>query len=212
MPAPPPEPPRPGLSPPPGDMAREPLPPVPGSPTFEPGCDDTTIPEPLPEPPSGLGGARTEPTSPGPPRPEPLRPEPESPGPEPIEGGGGTTLAPRPLPKPLGFPLRVPPTPAESGPPTEGGGGITLEPSEPPREFPTAAARELPAPDAPVVPDPTVGGGGMTVEPSPVPRAVPAPFSEETAGGGGTTFCVPKSFPMMLLTNPEFAAVGGGGT
>src|SRR5712671_1650100 len=104
---PPPEPPRPGLSPPEGDMASEPLPPVPGSPTFEPGCDETTIPEPVLLPPSAFGGARTDPTSPGPPRPEPLRPEPERPGPDPTEGGGGTMLLPIsvPLPEPPEFPV-----------------------------------------------------------------------------------------------------------
>ena len=43
-------------------------------------------------------------------------------------------------------------------------------------------------------------------------REVPTAF-EETAGGGGTISCVPKSLPMMLLTNDPFAAgVGGGGT
>ena len=42
----------------------------------------------------------------------------------------------------------------------------------------------------------------------PVPEALPA----ETLGGGGTTSCVPKSLPTMLLNNPVFAVcVGGGG-
>lgn len=36
--------------------------------------------------------------------------------------------------------------------------------------------------------------------------------SEETFGGGGTTSCVPKSFPTMLLrSDPLAACVGGGG-
>src|SRR5260370_26683105 len=102
---PPPEPPRRGLSPPEGDMASELLPPVPGIPTFEPGCDETTIPEPALLPPSDFGGASTDPTSPGPPRPVPFLPEPERPGPEPIEGGGGTTLLAKrvPLPEPPEF-------------------------------------------------------------------------------------------------------------
>src|ERR1700746_917747 len=104
-----PEPPRPGLSPPEGDIASEPLPPVPGSPTFEPGCEETTTPEPALLPPSAFGGARTEPASPGPPRPNPFLPEPESPGPEPTDGGGGTTLLARsvPLPEPTEFPVPV---------------------------------------------------------------------------------------------------------
>jgi hypothetical protein len=48
---------------------------------------------------------------------------------------------------------------------------------------------------------------------------VPAPpealrgVPEDTLGGGGTTSCVPKSFPIMLLTSePPAAGVGGGGT
>src|ERR1700674_2755672 len=104
---PPPEPPRPGLSPPEGDIASAPLPPVPGSPTFEPGCDETTIPAPAALPPSACGGARTEPTSPGPPRPVPFLPEPETPAPEPRLGGGGTTLLARsvPPPEPPEFPV-----------------------------------------------------------------------------------------------------------
>ncbi len=104
--APPPEPPRPGLSPPEGDIAIEPLPPLPGIPTFEPGWDEITIPEPLVFPPSLFGGARTEPESPGPPRPTPFRPEPDSPGPEPMDGGGGTTLLAScvPLPEAPEFP------------------------------------------------------------------------------------------------------------
>jgi len=43
-------------------------------------------------------------------------------------------------------------------------------------------------------------------------RPVPEPLPVETLGGGGTTSCVPKSLPTMLLNNPVFAAcVGGGG-
>lgn len=42
---------------------------------------------------------------------------------------------------------------------------------------------------------------------------VPEAVCEETLGGGGTASCVPKSLPMMLLTNDPLAAdVGGGGT
>jgi hypothetical protein len=56
----------------------------------------------------------------------------------------------------------------------------------------------------------------MTLLPTDPPaalRPVPAALPEETAGGGGTTSWVPKSLPMMLLTNdPLPACVGGGGT
>ena len=55
--APPPDPPRPGLSPPDGDMASEPLPP-PGISTLEPGWDEITIPEPSLLPALLLGGAK----------------------------------------------------------------------------------------------------------------------------------------------------------
>jgi hypothetical protein len=43
-------------------------------------------------------------------------------------------------------------------------------------------------------------------------RDVPEPLSVETLGGGGTTSCVPKSFPITLLTNeaPPVCAGGGG--
>jgi hypothetical protein len=52
----------------------------------------------------------------------------------------------------------------------------------------------------------------MTLVASDVPeppaelRDVPAALEEETDGGGGTTSCVPKSLPMMLLTNDPLAA------
>jgi hypothetical protein len=59
----------------------------------------------------------------------------------------------------------------------------------------------------------------MTLPPTDPPgppaalRPVPEALPEETAGGGGTTSWVPKSLPMMLLTNdPLPACVGGGGT
>jgi len=133
MPVPPLVPPRPGLSPPPGDIASEPLPPLPGIPIFEPGCEEITIPELSLFPPAPLGGARTEPASPGPPRPEPVLPEPERPGPEPIEGGGGTTLPARsaPLPDPLEFP--EPDGEPSPAPVIDGGGGMTFGP---PRDAP----------------------------------------------------------------------------
>jgi hypothetical protein len=43
-------------------------------------------------------------------------------------------------------------------------------------------------------------------------RELPPAALEETFGGGGTTSCVPKSLPMIELTNEPLAAcVGGGG-
>jgi hypothetical protein len=59
----------------------------------------------------------------------------------------------------------------------------------------------------------------MTLAVSDVPdppaelRDVPAALSEATEGGGGTTSCVPKSFPTIVPRNDPLAAcVGGGGT
>lgn len=55
----------------------------------------------------------------------------------------------------------------------------------------------------------------MTLPPTDPPaalRPVPEALPEETAGGGGTTSWVPKSLPMMLLTNDPLPACGGGGT
>src|SRR5271169_3387840 len=148
---PPPELPRPGLSPPEGDMASEPLALVLGTPTLEPGWDESTTPEPPPVPPSALGGARTDPASPGPPRPEPFLPAAERPAP--TEGGGGTTLLARSvaLPGPPEFPVRV-----ESWlvlePATEGGGGITFD-----------AARAEPGFLPEAAEPPNEGGGGTTL-------------------------------------------------
>jgi hypothetical protein len=165
----------------------EPLPPLPGIPTLEPGWDEITTPEPLALPPSFLGGARTEPESPGPPRPTPFLPEPDSPGPEPMEGGGGTTLLANcvPLPEAPEFPepLEPPPEPLPEPPPefpTDGGGGITLD-------TPTVDPGTLPAVE--LLEPPIEGGGGTTPAASEPPgapvalRAVPEP----TEGGGGTT-------------------------
>jgi hypothetical protein len=92
---PPPAPPRPGFAPPEGDMARDPDPPVPGTPTFDPGWFETTIPAAFPFPPE-LAGAETSPTSPAPPSPMPRLPRPRPLSEEPPEtvGGGGTTPAP----------------------------------------------------------------------------------------------------------------------
>jgi hypothetical protein len=58
----------------------------------------------------------------------------------------------------------------------------------------------------------------MTLLPSDPPgalelRPVPDPLPGETFGGGGTTSCVPKNLPMMLLSIELLAGVvGGGGT
>jgi hypothetical protein len=148
------------LSPPEGDIAIEPLPPLPGIPTLEPGWDEITTPEPLLLPPSFLGGARTEPESPGPPSPTPFLPEPEpdSPGPEPIDGGGGTTLLASmvPLPGAPEFPEPRPEDAAEPPPEpaTVGGGGITFEA---PRVEP------CPLPEVELPEAPTEGGGGTTL-------------------------------------------------
>src|SRR5260370_42339439 len=70
----------------------------------------------------------------------------------------------------------------------------------------------------PVAPEPPIDGGGGTTLPEsaldpPVGlRPVPDAFPEGTVGGGGTTSCVPKSLPRMLLTSeglPADAARGG---
>jgi hypothetical protein len=224
---PPPEPPRPGLSPPEGDMASEPLP-LPGTATVEPGWDEITTPDALAVPLSPLGGARTDPASPGPPRPEPFLPRPLSPGPEPTEGGGGTIF--------VFVASRAPWLEAESAtdggggitpdapteefsalleadPATEGGGGTTLAASDPPGG--AVEVRDIPE----VLPEETLGGGGtilLASAPADSPpglRLVPGAVPAETLGGGGTTSCVPKSLPIMLLTNePPLVCVGGGGT
>src|SRR6266478_2318122 len=99
IPDPPPEPPSPGLSPPEGDIAKAPLPPLPGMPTFDPGWLERTTPEVLP-PPLLLGGAAARPASSAPPNPVPRFP---LPGPviEPPaanDGAGGTTAVPEPIP------------------------------------------------------------------------------------------------------------------
>lgn len=161
MPVPPPEPPRPGLSPPEGDRAREPLPPLPGTPGLEPGSADKTTPELSEVPLAALGGARAEPTSPGPPSPRPFLPEPE---PAEIElGGGGITLLARkpPLAEPLEF---LDPVPDEEPVPMDGGGGTTFD--ELMEEAGKVLEELLPEDPFPeVVFDPaTDGGGGITFD------------------------------------------------
>jgi hypothetical protein len=83
-------------------------------------------------------------------------------------------------------------------PPTFGGGGTIFAFSEAPR-----------IPEGPPLDD-AEGGGGITL-PASVP-AVREPVGD-TLGGGGTTSCVPKIFPMRPLTKDVLpAGVGGGGT
>src|SRR5713101_6335152 len=213
-------------------MAREPLPPLPGMPTLEPGCADTTTPVLSLVPPALLGGARTEPASPGPPRPKPFLPEPETPLLVPTDGGGGTTLLATAFPAPVTLPIRFPAAPPEPWPPTEGGGGTMLELNEVRRDAPLVVMpvasdpvteggggtifapkevrREIPEDPTEPVPE-AEGGGGTTLVASALPVAPRVP--EETAGGGGTTSCVPNSLPMTLLMNdPLLACDGGGGT
>ena len=194
-------------------------------PTLVPGWGDTTIPERLLLPSAPLGGARTEPASPGPPRPTPFLPEPEESEEAPTEGGGGTTtLASVVLLEPAEFRL---PLEDELLPATDGGGGITFD--EPRAEFwdradepvsPTdggggttfALSDEwrVPEDEADEPELPADGGGGITlaarvVDPDEGLRFVPVEFPAATFGGGGTTSCVPKSLPMMLLTNDPLA-------
>jgi hypothetical protein len=193
-------------------------------PTLEPGWGETTIPERLLLPSAPLGGARTEPASPGPPRPTPFLPEPEESEAAPTDGGGGTTLLASVVAEFAEF--RVP-LEDELLPATDGGGGITFDP---PREEFWERDGELASPtdggggttfalravwrdpedeaDEPVLA--AEGGGGITlaarvVDPDEELRVVPAEFPAATVGGGGTTSCVPKSLPMMLLTNDPLA-------
>jgi hypothetical protein len=194
-------------------------------PTFEPGCGDTTIPERLVVPSAPLGGARTEPASPGPPKPMPFLPEPEESEVVPTDGGGGTTLLASVLPLPELAEFRVL-LEDELLPATDGGGGITFDP---PRDelcdragepasptdggggttFALRAVRRDPGDEADELLLAADGGGGITfaarVDPDEELRVVPAEFPVATVGGGGTTSCVPKSLPMMLLTSDPFA-------
>jgi hypothetical protein len=122
------------------------------------------------------------------------------------DGGGGTTLGEfgfdefREEPGKL---LEEPFAPEVAcDPATDGGGGITLE------EDGNLSEDEPPGFELEF---PTEGGGGMTLVARDVPdppalREVPAALEEVTLGGGGTTSCVPKSLPMMLLTNDPLAA------
>jgi hypothetical protein len=55
---------------------------------------------------------------------------------------------------------------------------------------------------------PTDGGGAITLAvPRPADgfRDVAVALTDATVGGGGTTSCVPKNFPMMLLTKDPLA-------
>src|SRR5579864_4237516 len=117
-----PAPPRPGLSPPEGDMASEPLPPLLGSATVEPGWLEITAPALAPLP-LLVGGARFLPASSGAPKPVPvrLRPEPAEPEPPPTEGGGGTMLFASSVPR--GVPAPPPLLPVPPPAPENDGGG-----------------------------------------------------------------------------------------
>jgi hypothetical protein len=229
IPEPPPEPPRPGFSPPEGDMANDALPPVPGTPGLGPGSGERTTPELSVFPAAAFGGAKDEPRSPNG-LPLAFLPDPERFVAEPAVGGGGITLLassgppdalePRPA-----FPVRDGAGATTSGAPgeepeyfleldptvavvfvpeTDGGGGTTLE-----SWF--GAGWKRPEGDPPWFERalPTDGGGAITLT---VPdaadglRDVAVVVVEETAGGGGTTSCVPKSLPIMLLTNDPLAA------
>src|SRR5215469_2157945 len=156
MPVPPAAPPRPGVSPPAGDMASKPVVALGGTPIFVPGWLDITVPDSFPLPPL-TGGVGAAPVSRGAPRPGPLRPVPE---PRPFgspltDGGGGGTFWARSLPPVPAAPPVVPAPPP--GPPTVGGGGTTLG-------FPTYGARARA--EFPVPPDrPTDGGGATAFEP-----------------------------------------------
>src|ERR1700686_2774159 len=192
MPVPEPAPPRPGLSPPEGDMASEPVPPLLGNPTLGPGWLESTAPA-LAPPPPAVGGARTEPASSVAPRPTPFRPKPAPAElePPPTDGGGGTTLLAKSVPRgvpaaPLAFP--VPLLVAEN----DGGGATTLG-------MPMVGAVEDESERVPVLPgNPAEGGGAITFEPNVapkplrVPRGLPPPALAPTAGGGGTTLAASK--------------------
>src|SRR5215831_6191741 len=119
-------PPRPGLLLPAGDMARDPVFGSGGTPIFDPGWLDITVPESLPLPPF-VGGAMPDPRSLGAPSPGPLRPMPDPVAlvPPPTEGGGGTTLSANKWPPsaPAAPPVLPVPPPV---PASEGGGGTRL--------------------------------------------------------------------------------------
>ena len=101
-----------------------------------------------------------------------------------------------PFSMPVGFPPRLPALPLEFDPVTDGGGGTILTPL-----LPDGPRRDIP--ELVPVAAPEADGGGGTTFAAIVPPGPPEVLREVelTLGGGGTTSCVPKSFPMMLLTN-----------
>jgi len=105
------------------------------------------------------------------------------------EGGGGTMPAPRTVPRDV-----VPAEPVAAD--TDGGGGTTFDPSE---LVPNEPRRAIPEAAGDVVPE-AEGGGGTTFAARVPPDEPGLRVAEATAGGGGTTSCVPKSLPIMLLT------------
>src|SRR5579872_4784968 len=157
---PPPAPPRPGFSPPVGDMASEPVPPLLGSPTFGPGWLEITAPAVAPLPPL-FAGALPISASSGEPRPTPFLSSPVPAGPEPpaTEGGGGTMLLASNVPPGAPAPPPVLPWPPPA-PASEGGGGTTLG-------APSVGAEDDASERVAVPPDtPTEGGGATTFAPS----------------------------------------------
>jgi hypothetical protein len=246
---PPPEPPRPGLSPPEGDMASDPLPPVPAFQRWSRVRPTTRLQNCLLFPPAPLGGARSEPTSPGPPRPLPFCRSRKDQSLSRADGGGGTTLLAK---RDVRYPSRRSSARSRAGEPwpapeplTDGGGGMTFDA---PREDWPELFRKTSLPLTRPL-EPTDGwwrrndfdwmprasdvfAGAPPVPELEFPRrreeaerrcwrvSYPARrelrpmclrrFAEETdGGGGGTTSCVPKSLPMMVLTkDPLLACVG----
>jgi len=196
---------------------------------------ETIAPASLPLP-AAFGGEIFDPTSSGAPSPMPLRPVPvpDALAPPPTDGGGGTTLAASEVPP---FIPALPPVVPEPPPgvESEGGGGTTLG-------FPRYGAAPGPCREFAPPATPTEGGGATTLDPrdAPVPRRFPeglpaglepingaggTTFAERegaaplfvplasTEGGGGTTSCVPKIFPISELTRELLpVCCGGGGT
>jgi len=194
MPLPPPDPPIPGLSPPAGDMAKAPLPPLPGRPTFVPGWLETTTPEALP-PLLLLGGAPATPESSGPPSPAPrlplpwpvIEPPPDS------DGGGGTTAVPVPIP---------PATErcAEPAPSWTVGGTTDV----PPRPLIWRAAEALPT---------CTAGGTIWFCRSPGPKPGPVlATSIAMVGGGATTLGDGMASLGFRFVTCSGADTGGGTT
>ena len=144
---PPPAPPSPGLSPPEGDIASEPVPPLLGRPTFDAGLGRNHCTSIGAAASTHVGGARFAPASSGAPRPAPLRPEPPPfvPDPPPTDRWRrndivGQQRAARSAAPPPVLPV-PPPLPASVG-----GGGTTFG-------TPTLGAEDAAPERVPVPPD-----------------------------------------------------------